>query len=623
MSNISYRPDIDGLRALAVVSVIIFHIEASYLPGGFLGVDVFFVISGFLITKIILRELMEKNFSFKSFYTRRAKRLLPPLFFVLTLTAIAGFVILLPYDFYKFGISLLSVVTFISNLQYALRSGDYFSGDASEWPLLHTWSLAVEEQYYFILPFLILFIFKITKNHLLLIFGLIGLCSFTVAEIFSRTEGLSSISYYLIITRMGELLVGSVLAAAQLQKKVKYWESNLLTGVCFILIITLLITASKHYPFPGFIAMLLCVPVAILMNSKNTFVNKFLSLSPMVFIGLISYSLYLVHWPVLAFGRYLLNVNEARFTFTLPTQALLLLIIIVLSLVSYYIIEKPLRKIKLSQAKVFTFYFVLPTLVMVSFGGWILISKGVPSRMNTENVAAKLQFSHINKTVCPSLINLGCVGGSIEPEKTLILYGNSHAEHYFEFVSLASQNRGYQLELYGSGGCGLSTYSVKCNAVRDAFESAKDSVDKIIIALRWDNTFRNESTLEELDKLVSGLVLDGKSVFILGQPPILTVNPSKLANCRRLNVDCAAQISISNAYPEYNKSIRRIVQKMGAVFIDPYDFVTDKMSVGNGKVFYYSDFDHLSVYGARWLYNESKTEVEELIFGPHETYQSP
>jgi hypothetical protein len=342
-----------------------------------------------------------------------------------------------------------------------------------------------------------------------------------------------------------------------------------------------------------------------------------------VFIGLISYSLYLVHWPVLAFGRYLLNVNEARFTFTLPTQALLLLIIIVLSLVSYYIIEKPLRKIKLSQAKVFTFYFVLPTLVMVSFGGWILISKGVPSRMNTENVAAKLQFSHIDKTVCPSLINLGCVGGSIEPEKTLILYGNSHAEHYFEFVSLASQNRGYQLELYGSGGCGLSTYSVKCNAVRDAFESAKDSVDKIIIALRWDNTFRNESTLKELDKLVSGLVLDGKSVFILGQPPILTVNPSKLANCRRLNVDCAAQISISNAYPEYNKSIRQIVQKMGAVFIDPYDFVTDKMSVGNGKVFYYSDFDHLSVYGARWLYNESKTEVEELIFGPHETYQSP
>ena len=214
MSNISYRPDIDGLRALAVSSVIIFHIEANYLPGGFLGVDVFFVISGFLITKIILRELMEKNFSFKTFYTRRAKRLLPPLFFVLTLTLIAAYVILLPYDFYKFGISLLSVVTFISNIQYSLRTGDYFSGHASEWPLLHTWSLSVEEQFYLILPFLILFIFKIAKSKLLLIFTVIGLLSFTVAEILSRTETFSSFSYYFIMTRMGELLVGSVLAAA-------------------------------------------------------------------------------------------------------------------------------------------------------------------------------------------------------------------------------------------------------------------------------------------------------------------------------------------------------------------------------------------------------------------------
>lgn len=623
MSNISYRRDIDGLRALAVVSVIIFHIEASYLPGGFLGVDVFFVISGFLITKIILRELMEKNFSFKSFYTRRAKRLLPPLFFVLTLTVIAGFIILLPYDFYKFGISLLSVVAFISNIQYALRSGDYFSGDASEWPLLHTWSLAVEEQYYFILPFLILFIFKIVKNHLLLVFGLISLCSFTVAEIFSRTEWLNSFSYYLIITRMGELLVGSILAVAQVQNKVKYWESNLLAGSCFTLIITLFITANKHSPFPGFIAMLLCVPVAILINSKNTLVNKFLALGPMVFIGLISYSLYLVHWPVLAFWRYLLNVSDAPFTFTLPTQSLILLVIVVLSLVSYYVIEKPLRKIELNQGKVFTFYLVLPTLVMIFFGGWILLSKGVPSRMNTENVAAKLQFSHIDKTVCPSLINLGCVGGSIEPEKKLILYGDSHAEHYFEFVSLASKNRGYRMELYASGGCSLLSYSVKCNAVRDAFESAKESVDKIVIALRWDNTFKNELTLTELDKLISGLVRDGKSVFILGQPPILTVNPSKLANCKRLNLDCAAQMSISTAYPEYNKSIREIVQKTGAVFIDPYDFVADKESLGNGDVFYYSDFDHLSIYGARWLYNESEADVEELIFGPHEKYQNP
>ena len=155
MSSIKYQPHIDGLRAIAVLSVVIFHLEGSYLPGGFLGVDIFFVISGYLITSIIYKNKLNGNFSFSDFYVRRAKRILPPLFFVLFLTLIAGYILMLPYDFYKLGISSLSVITFLANIQYSLRTGDYFSGDSAEWPLLHTWSLSVEEQYYFVFPILL------------------------------------------------------------------------------------------------------------------------------------------------------------------------------------------------------------------------------------------------------------------------------------------------------------------------------------------------------------------------------------------------------------------------------------------------------------------------------------
>ncbi len=230
MSSISYQPHIDGLRALAVISVFIFHLQGSYLPGGFLGVDIFFVISGYLITSIIYKQKLQNQFSFKTFYIRRCKRILPPLFLVLLFTFVIGYKLLLPYDFYKLAISMISVVTFSANIQYSLRSGDYFSGDSSEWPLLHTWSLAVEEQYYFIFPILLFFLMASFPKRLNLILIAVSFLSFAIAEYMSRTAGLQSYSYYLIITRMGELLVGSLLALLQAQGRIKQTNNSLLTA---------------------------------------------------------------------------------------------------------------------------------------------------------------------------------------------------------------------------------------------------------------------------------------------------------------------------------------------------------------------------------------------------------
>jgi peptidoglycan/LPS O-acetylase OafA/YrhL len=606
LKNINtYRPDIDGLRALAVLSVVLFHIDPSNLPGGFLGVDIFFVISGYLITKIILTQMNDSNFSYIVFYTRRVKRLLPPLFFMLFFSCCIGYFILLPYDFYKFGISIASVLGFASNIQYSLRSDDYFSTNSTEWPLLHTWSLAVEEQYYFILPLLILTIYKLAKSKLITIFCTIAITSFVVAEFLSRSDHYSSISYYLITTRMGELLVGSILAASQIKNKIQSIDSNLVTFMSFILIIVLLICVDKSLPFPGILALALCVPVAILINSHNTFVNKLLSIKPIVLIGLMSYSLYLVHWPILAFSRYLFNFEKGMLQFTLTEQLILAVVIFAISMFSYNVIEKPLRHIKISSKKVFVFYFFIPTTIFACLSLFIISTNGALFRLDSDNFKPELQFGHIDKTVCPDLVNIGCLGGDKNSNELVILYGNSHAEHYFEYLSLIGKEQKFRVELIATGGCGPTNMSRKCAYVKDEFKKAKETTKNIVIAYRWDTLYEVEEDTNELESMTQSLVEEGKFVTILAQPPILEIDPSKLINCQRVFSNCAGEFRFKDKNAEnYNEKIKNIALSNGARFIDPFDKLTDKYQFRDGAHFYYSDFDHLSVYGAMWLYDE-------------------
>ncbi|MFC3121282.1 acyltransferase family protein [Agaribacter flavus] len=612
-SVILYRPDIDGLRALAVLSVIIFHLEPSYLRGGFLGVDVFFVISGYLITSIIYKQINKDTFSFSSFYVKRAKRILPPMFFTLSLTTIFCYIVLLPYDFYKFGITLISVMFFASNVQYSLRTGDYFSGDSSEWPLLHTWSLAAEEQYYFVLPLLLLGILKYRKNLLVTMLILFSILSFLIAEYMSSQRHLASFSYYLIVSRMGEMLVGSVLAVCQANGHIKAFRSNILAYGSLALILLLMVVVNETTRFPGLVALALCLPVAIIINSQNTHINKLFALRPIVYVGLLSYSLYLVHWPVMALSRYLLNSGDGDFSFTLTTQAYIVVLIVILSLFSYYLIEKPLRQNSLQTKSVFAFYFAVPSLIFIVIGGFIITSKGAPERIDTQEVRAGLQYSHIDKSVCPSLVNLGCKLGDVGSSKRIVFYGNSHAEHYAEYLSLIGKNTGQEVSLYASGGCNLLQNTSKCNDVTNTFIKEKGDAESIVIAYRWDNSYKNTVLLAKLEALLSSLLSQHKRVVVLAQPPLLSSSPSKISNCLRLNVKCGAPPYLLSSYPEYNGVIERLVNNVGAEFFDPYAYVSDKSALGDGVRLYYSDADHLSVYGARWLYNEGEEKLIQIF----------
>lgn len=320
MSSSKYRADIDGLRAVAVLSVAIFHLQASWLPSGFLGVDIFFVISGFLITSIIYREIDLGCFSFKDFYLRRIKRILPVFFVVLFSTLLVGF-FLMPWEwsFVDLKKSALASTLFAANL-YFMRSGGYFDPSLEDKPLLHIWSLSVEEQFYFVFPILLILILRLewARQRKYSILFALGALTLAMSFIDLRVFGISWDTYYMPHLRVPEILVGSLLAIAWRDGYLNISTRNssrairsLVGSVCLLILIACFFSTTVFVPpfFPGIASLIPCLATAGLMyaNAEDSFVTRLMSLKPIVWIGKLSYSIYLWHWVVLAWFRSLVS----------------------------------------------------------------------------------------------------------------------------------------------------------------------------------------------------------------------------------------------------------------------------------------------------------------------------
>ena len=297
----NYRPDIDGLRAVAVLSVVIFHAfpDEAWLPGGFIGVDVFFVISGYLISKILFSEIEQHRFSLASFYGRRIRRIFPALAVCLAAVLAYGFVVLLPSELAQLGKQVFFGASFLSNFALWSESG-YFDRAATSKPLLHLWSLGIEEQFYILWPPLLWIAFKLKAAIGRLIVGLL-VASFAVNIALSLTD--TSSDFYLPVSRFWELLAGAALAwrpDINLKAGLKHVIS--LAGIAAILMSARLFASEMH--FPGWLALLpVAGSVAVILAGSNAVVNKtILSNRVAVSIGLISYPLYLWHWPLIAFS---------------------------------------------------------------------------------------------------------------------------------------------------------------------------------------------------------------------------------------------------------------------------------------------------------------------------------
>ena len=378
--KLTYRPEIDGLRAIAVGAVILYHAQITifgYQPfrGGFIGVDIFFVISGYLITSIILKELVTTGtFSFKHFYERRVRRILPALLFVMLVSLPFAWMYLLPSSFVDFSKSILYSLGFSSNF-YFHYSGLEYSNEGLQHPFLHTWSLSVEEQYYIFFPIILLITFKYFRKYLIHILIFAFIVSLSLAEWSSRNY--PSASFYFLHTRMWELLAGSILAYFEIKKEDRSQNKifNLIlpfTGLILIGHSILYFNDEMLHPSFYTLSPIIGVCLIIWFSSKDELITKVLSTKLFVGIGLISYSLYLWHYPIFVYvGK--LNIPEGGILKKLSIAVF----IVILSIISYYFIERPFRSRKIKFKKIFIFLF-LKLLLIISICVYFLNLKFHP-----------------------------------------------------------------------------------------------------------------------------------------------------------------------------------------------------------------------------------------------------
>ena len=355
-----YRHEIDGLRALAVVPVIFFHAGFELFSGGFVGVDVFFVISGYLITTILIEDIEKKRFSIVNFYERRARRILPALFFVMFVCIPFAWMWMLPDPLENFGQSIVATTLSANNVLLYLTSGyqDLASGFK---PLLHTWSLGVEEQYYLVFPLLLLLTWQLGKGIFLLSIIALSVLSFSLSEWLSREN--SEAAFFLIHTRAWELFFGSIAAFVVQKQGVK--KNNLLAFVGLSAIFFSIFFYDETTPFPSVYTLVpvLGVVLLVLYADKETVVAKLLSIKGFVGIGLVSYSAYLWHWPLFAFSK-IYQQTEPSYLINM----MLIVATFILSYVSWKYIEKPFRNMSTINLNVFIVTVAISSLGLLGFG---------------------------------------------------------------------------------------------------------------------------------------------------------------------------------------------------------------------------------------------------------------
>ena len=366
-----YRPEVDGMRAVAVMLVLLFHAEGSWCPGGFIGVDVFFVISGYLITSIIRKEVAAEKFSLLNFYERRARRILPAFVVMLTIVLSVSFFVVLPSAFKGVGRSVTSSALSVSNVLFWAEDG-YFAAASEEKPLLHTWSLGVEEQFYILLPLLIVWIGSGRRG--VKVLAICGIASFVFSA--WQVRFYPSAAFFLLPARAWELLLGSMLTTVP--TKVVSSRLRNATAMCGLVAILYGSWAySVGTSFPGENALLPCVgAAAVILGTSEGLASQLLSLRPVVFVGRISYSLYLWHWPVLVLVQQWNIVPLST-----PQTIACLTVSFALAVLSWRFVEQPFRSKQPIGSRRQVFSLSLTTLAMFAIAGsYIHISNGVTQR---------------------------------------------------------------------------------------------------------------------------------------------------------------------------------------------------------------------------------------------------
>jgi peptidoglycan/LPS O-acetylase OafA/YrhL len=452
-TEMKYRPDIDGLRAVAVLPVVFYHAGLSGVPGGFVGVDVFFVISGYLITRIIHNEMLEGRFSMLHFYERRARRILPALLTVMAASLAIGWVWLSPADYDALARSAGSVLIFLSNVWFWQNSGSYFDGAADYLPLLHTWSLAIEEQFYILFPLLLLGLVRMGRRATLWVTAALVLGSLVLAV--WASPRMPSASFYLLPTRIWELGVGSLLALGLAPGTAPRWlrESVGMLGLAAIAYSVTQYDGATV--FPGLAALLPVLGAAALIwvgGAGGSLAGRLLSWQPVVLVGLLSYSLYLWHWPIMAFARNRLTDVHLPPAWQVGTIVLSLL----MAWASWRYVERPFRAKQISRGKIFIASGAGMALLGAATAA-IVMTGGAEQRFEPNRLALEraLTTQALRDWTCEGTAPQRCVFSDTVSgaAATWALWGDSHAAALLPAIGALAAEQNRTVYVATKGGC--------------------------------------------------------------------------------------------------------------------------------------------------------------------------
>jgi peptidoglycan/LPS O-acetylase OafA/YrhL len=445
-----YRPDIDGLRAIAVMLVVNFHAFPEAMPGGFIGVDIFFVISGFLITGIIVRELGQQRFSLLAFYVRRIRRIFPALIVVLAATLVLGWLWMLPAAYAQLSADVVASAAFFSNIALLLQSG-YFDVESGKKPLLHLWSLGIEEQFYLFWPLILMLVARLRLS-ILVVASVIGIGSFVLNVALIGPNPVAT--FYLPFTRAWELLAGAVLACSWNQVSQTGAASNLRACIGLVLIATAAGVLDTKSAFPGWWAVLPVAGAALLLSAPAAWFGRTLLASPpLVWIGLISYPLYLWHWPLLVF------FGIIKFgPLTLVERELILGLSALLAWLTYWLVESPLRFGRPSQPKLAG---LCAGMVLITVAGGVVVhGRGFDFRLPPEiramaDVPTQSSQWRIHQCLLDLSHEMSFADSCVDPNRRplIFVWGDSTAGALLPGLRKAQQVRDFGIAQFTSSSC--------------------------------------------------------------------------------------------------------------------------------------------------------------------------
>ncbi|MEQ1536738.1 MAG: acyltransferase family protein [Burkholderiaceae bacterium] len=637
LSHPKYRPDIDGLRAVAVLSVVIYHAFPDALKAGFMGVDIFFVISGYLISSIIFENIDRGSFSFGQFYGRRIKRIFPALTLVLLSCLVFGWFGLLGDEFKQLGKHMAAGAGFVSNF-YLWQESGYFNNAAETKPLLHLWSLAIEEQFYIVWPLIVWLTWKRKWLFLSVFIGL-GVASFAYNVHLVRLD--PTATFFSPATRIWELLAGVLLAYMKVRPTA--WQpSQRQLHVAATLGVALLAFGlyriDKGRPYPGTWALLpILGSFCLIFAGPTAWFNRLvLSNRLLVWVGLISFPLYLWHWPMLSFMR--IVESEAP---SLGYRVLAVGLSVLLAWITYYFVEKPIRANGKSTLKI----VVLTTCVAaLGLAGLVIFqNNGVTTRaaaqINGVNTWDNLTFATPCKFITngPNHDDWCNIGNAPDKPPTTLLIGDSVGNNFAPMLQRYSEQAGDSALVFRQFGRGLchgfpeiayENCAELVNATR-AYLAITPSVDTIILAANWPLYFngfdrvgstpvRSEQFKAAFETNVAYYQGLGKRVIVFLAPPVGANPRACLTRPIRLSDKSSCNLALAEALHndgQYRAYFTMYLKSIKVDTFDPFKYMCDETSckVTDGTRIYYVDHEHFSAFGGQFLADVSKDDLKNLL----------